>query len=172
MIIRPPARADARALAEAHVLAWQRAYAGIMPDDFLAGLDLDDAHARWAAQLESDPSKVLVAEAEGRARGFAMFGVTRDDEARQTGEIYAINIHPDWWRRGLGARLLAESLEAMGPLGFESVTLWVLEENASARRFYERQGWHHDGARKDEAPGRSPALPHLRYRWGDSPDHS
>jgi len=28
--------------------------------------------------------------------------------------------------------------------------LWVLEENARARRFYERAGWASDGTRKDE----------------------
>lgn len=42
-------------------------------------------------------------------------------------------------------------------------TLWVLEANARARRFYERKGWAVDGAaREEEVGGRR--VTEVRYR--------
>jgi ribosomal protein S18 acetylase RimI-like enzyme len=33
--------------------------------------------------------------------------------------------------------------------GFDKIVLWVLEDNASARRFYEKHGFAFDGTRKE-----------------------
>ncbi len=38
-LIRAAEPADAAALGRVHVRAWQAAYPGVMPDDFLDGLD-------------------------------------------------------------------------------------------------------------------------------------
>jgi ribosomal protein S18 acetylase RimI-like enzyme len=43
-------------------------------------------------------------------------------------------------RRGCGRRLMAALADALRARGFQSVCLWVLEDNASARGFYERLG--------------------------------
>ena len=46
---------------------------------------------------------------------------------------------------------------------YDEATLWVLEENPRARRFYERAGWRTDGERKaDERWG--VRAPEVRYR--------
>jgi ribosomal protein S18 acetylase RimI-like enzyme len=45
--------------------------------------------------------------------------------------------------------------------GLPECTLWVLEENAPAQRFYERLGMRADGSRRTY-PGT--AVPELRYR--------
>jgi RimJ/RimL family protein N-acetyltransferase len=38
----------------------------------------------------------------------------------------------------------------MADLGFGSAMLWVLEDNARARAFYEAAGWRPDGGRQLE----------------------
>jgi RimJ/RimL family protein N-acetyltransferase len=43
---------------------------------------------------------------------------------------------------------MASALEALR--GYSSATLWVLEENPRARRFYEREGWIRNGERRCE----------------------
>ena len=45
----------------------------------------------------------------------------------------------------------------MGEAGFKSATAWTLENNAPARSFYERRGWHLDGATKFHDWGAFPA---------------
>jgi RimJ/RimL family protein N-acetyltransferase len=39
-------------------------------------------------------------------------------------------------------------LAALAGYGFRHAVLWVFEENARARAFYQRQGWRDDGVRK------------------------
>ena len=45
---------------------------------------------------------------------------------------------------------MAAALEKLRTSGFDTATLWVLEDNPRARRFYEREGWNTDGRRRDE----------------------
>jgi ribosomal protein S18 acetylase RimI-like enzyme len=33
--------------------------------------------------------------------------------------------------------------------GFAEATLWVIEANDIGRGFYEKQGWRHDGSRRE-----------------------
>jgi GNAT superfamily N-acetyltransferase len=93
-------------------------------------------------------SGVLVAEDDaGRVVGFATFGPSRDDDAPEgTGEVPAIYVDPAEVGTGVGRQLLEETAAALREAGFTRATLWVLEENESARRFYERVGWTWDGA--------------------------
>ena len=45
-------------------------------------------------------------------------------------------------------RLHDAALERLAAEGAESVRLWVLEDNARARRFYEQRGWRVDGGER------------------------
>jgi len=49
------------------------------------------------------------------------------------------------------------------PAGFADVTLWVLEGNTRARRFYELAGWIPDGAEKDDDMAGT-TIREVRYR--------
>ena len=52
------------------------------------------------------------------------------------GEIYAIYVLPEWWGRGAGRLLMAHAVRALTEAGHRDITLWVLEANQQARRFY------------------------------------
>ena len=57
----------------------------------------------------------------------------------------------------------------MRSAGFRRATLWVIEENAEARRFYEAAGWRPDGLAKRGPMGGFPGLPvvnEVRYVRG------
>jgi ribosomal protein S18 acetylase RimI-like enzyme len=167
VICRPATQRDARAIAEAHVLAWQRAYAGVMPDSYLDGLSINDSEARWVELIATAQSGLTVVEHDGAVRGFSRCGRCRDPDAGdEAGEIYAINVHPDSWRQGLGSALLSSSLLDLASKGCDSAMLWVLEANESARRFYDSHGWELDGGHKLDSPRGCPALAHVRY-WRD-----
>ena len=78
-------------------------------------------------------------------------------------EVYAIYLAPEWFGAGVGRRLLDRTVEALGGLGFRDSTLWVLEVNDRARRFYEAAGWRWDRARSMHADA-GLTEPILRYR--------
>jgi GNAT superfamily N-acetyltransferase len=58
--------------------------------------------------------------------------------------VAAMFTHPDRWREGIAAGLLARAEGAMREHGYREVQLWT-PRDAPARRFYEASGWSHDG---------------------------
>jgi GNAT superfamily N-acetyltransferase len=110
-------------------------------------------------------SSVLVLELDGDILGFSRYGASRDPDAGpETGEVIALNLHPSWWRRGLGRELLRETQQRLRGRGFSEATLWVLHGNASARQFYEALGWRLDGVEKHDDKLTGFALHEVRYR--------
>jgi ribosomal protein S18 acetylase RimI-like enzyme/predicted nucleotidyltransferase len=173
--LRRPTAEDAEALARVHVATWQTAYRGIVADAFLDRMSLEKGTAMWTMLLESPSQpafRVWLAEAHGAVVGFADGGASRDgDLGPKVGEIAAIDVRPEWWRRGIGDALLDRLAADLAASGFETLSLWVLEANDAARRFYEARGFSSDGTRRDVRIGRG-EYPELRYRRAAAPGDS
>lgn len=156
---------DARAIAEAHVRAWQAAYRDVMPHDHLDGLDPVARAAGWADALRglTPERRVLVATLDDAPAGFVVVGAAAEPTGGVTGQLHALNVHPDRWGAGVGSALLHAAGAALSALGHAGAVLWVVTSNARARRLYERHGWHADGAeRVEDVAGAQ--VPELRYR--------
>jgi L-amino acid N-acyltransferase YncA len=80
MRIRQAESKDARAIAEVHVLAWQQAYAVLLPAGYLAALSVADREAMWADSMNRRSASLLVAEHDGHLVGFSAFGSSRAGE--------------------------------------------------------------------------------------------
>ena len=91
-----------------------------------------------------------------------------DEEPADSGELAAIYLLPGAWGKGLGRELMSSALSALSDAGFGEATLWVLDTNSRARRFYEaarlarrwcREARRHQGfcAERDAVPA-PPAL--------------
>jgi ribosomal protein S18 acetylase RimI-like enzyme len=168
--VRRAGPADAAPIAVVQVRSWQGAYRGLLPQEYLDGLDPADAADRWRRGLERNdwPTRgTIVAVSDGQVRGFAHFGPTRDADTdaggSRAGEINAIYVLPEAWGSGLGRSLMTGALSELAAGGYETATLWVLESNARARRFYARAGWTADGSAKRADIGGSPVT-EVRYR--------
>jgi ribosomal protein S18 acetylase RimI-like enzyme len=146
-VIRPAQVADAAALAAIQVDGWHWAYRGIMPDDVLERLSVEDRRARWHDIL-ADGRGTTVAEADGVIVGFSSWGPIRDEDAAGAGEVYALYVDRHAARQGHGRCLLTAALDALEADGFHDVRLWVLRDNTPARLFYEALGWTPDGIEK------------------------
>ena len=139
---------DAAAIADVHVRSWQAAYEPLLPADFLADLSVARREELWRESLSRQDARTgaWVAETGGSVVGFANTGPGRDDDSgADTGELYAIYLDPSTWRRGAGRALMDRAVEGLREAGFRDATLWVFEENARARGFYEAAGWRPDG---------------------------
>lgn len=155
LAVRAAVDADADQVVRVRTASWRAAYAGLIPPAYLDGLDTDAELLRARTRLrDRSPGRHhLVAERDGRVLGFAFAGPERPSveamrgERDGCGEVYALYVHPDAWFTGAGAALLDAACAALDDDGHGTLTLWVLERNAQARRFYERQGWRPDGAR-------------------------
>ena len=173
---------------DAWVESSQTAYASLMPGDLLTRVTSPGAVARRTAILaghladERYRAGLLVAQtapATPAARagantiaGYARFGPERDaDPAPRplpatpapgaNAELYAIYVRPQMWSTGTGRRLLTEVMDRTTGLRYGWLSLWVLEANAKARRFYERAGFTATGESKAE--DRFGRVPEVRY---------
>ena len=166
--IRLATSADAPALATVHVRSWQWAYRGQVPDAFLEqlGQTLSERIRARRTQLDHLPPdyRYWVAEHGGDVVGFATTRPSEDDDAAPlTGEVLALYLDPEAVGQGTGRILFAHAVTDFRQRGFRQATLWVLESNERAQRFYEAAGWVPDGGRKsEERPGF--LLHEVRYR--------
>jgi ribosomal protein S18 acetylase RimI-like enzyme len=156
---------DAQRIGELHVAAWRRAYRGIMPDALLDGLSVDERVARRRRALEAphpDTRTFVIAEDRHGLVGFAITGRSRDEPPAAEAELFAIYLDPDRIGHGLGTTLLLHAVDELVARGVDGVSLWVLEANTPARRFYERIGFAADGTVKVFDAGGTP-LSEVRY---------
>jgi len=166
-MLRRADQSDASAIARIHVDTWQAAYRDDLPDELLDSLSVTGREMQWDGILENpEPrSGVFVAERDGEIVGFANCGACRDEDLQEfdVGEIYALYVHPDRWREGIGSELLRRCVEFLGDQEYDFMALWVLETNRQARDFYEKAGFIPDGSEEiDDRQGFE--LPKLRYR--------
>ncbi|MBC2903060.1 GNAT family N-acetyltransferase [Streptomyces cupreus] len=163
--IREMTVADCGRVAEIRVGGWRTAYRGLMPQPYLDGLSVSEDADRHRARLaQGDGLRVdLIAEREGKAVGWACHGPYREGDTRtEDAELYAIYVDPGQYGAGIGRALLKESIRRCTADGHPRMLLWVLKENADARRFYERAGFLPDGAEEPfEVDG--VAVPEVRY---------
>lgn len=136
---------------------WTRRLAAPAPGQvtFVAGLGSFPARRLAGLALTpSIPTRRLAALtlAQGRLVGFLLLGPTPDGDhdPAATGQVLAVHVDPDLTGRGVGAALLARAVAELTRRGYADATLWVVAQNSSARRFYERAGWAPDGASRRE----------------------
>lgn len=81
---------------------------------------------------------VMVTERGSHLLGFSSYGTSRDDDASPgVGELFAIYVSPAARGTGVGRQLHDLAAEALTSSGSTEATLWVLDGNERARRFYE-----------------------------------
>jgi ribosomal protein S18 acetylase RimI-like enzyme len=164
--LRRARETDAPGIAAVHVRTWQLAYQDQLPAAYLNALKVADRERFWTNELHILPidRRPWVAESDSGIVGFALGGPPRDEDlTSSTGEVYAIYLLPEYWDRGVGWRLLIHCERDLIGHGYDKAVLWVLAENARARRFYEAAGWTLDGATKRRDIGGHEVV-EVRYR--------
>ena len=152
MIIRLLTEQDIPAIAALHIAVWQSAYAGIMPGNFLASMDVEERAQKWRKNFELYKNEAkrdtLIALHKDNLMGFVSYGPARDTGREDWLEIYALNIHPDYWGQGIGYALFREAKQKLLALGANQTYLWVLAKNTRALDAYSRWGGQQEDRRK------------------------
>ena len=162
-LVRPAEAPDAAAIAHVHVATWRSAYGELLPAEFLASLSERQYEERWARSLRDASARVYVAENADGVVGFASGGPERAGEAEFSGELYAIYVLQDAQGRGHGRRLVQAVVAGVRELGLKDMIVWVLRDNTSARKFYERLGGKY--VREQPITVGSAQLHEVSYGW-------
>ncbi|MFL0250712.1 GNAT family N-acetyltransferase [Clostridium neuense] len=137
---------DANVLGEIHSSSWKAAYRGIIPDKVLDNITAEKREKYFKKALREAIEEDAIIFEGSKAAGFICIGKCRDkDKDISYGEICGLYLLPDYWHRGLGLKLINWGLVELEKRNYKKITLWVLEENLNARRFYEKVGFKFDG---------------------------
>jgi GNAT superfamily N-acetyltransferase len=149
--IRRASGQDAGAIAHVHVQSWRTTYAGIVPEEYLAGLKESERTPLWQDWLSRD-TPVFVAEKDGEVVGFASGGKLREPLEDYDAELFAIYLLERAQRQGIGTALLRCVAEWLRTQGFKSMAVWVLADNLSVG-FYEESGAQRISSKEIEIGG-------------------
>jgi GNAT superfamily N-acetyltransferase len=116
---------------------------------FLPQLHSPEEHRAFFARVVA-ADEVWAWEEAGTVVGFAAVG------DRCLEQIY---VEPDRTGHGIGSALLAH-VKSRRPQGFD---LWTFQDNAGARRFYERHGFR--AVELTDGDGNEERMPDVRYVW-------
>lgn len=162
-MVRPAHAGDAAAIARVHVESWRTTYRDLLPAEFLASLSESGYTERWHRVIGDASSRVFVVEEEGEVVGFASCGRERAGETGFAGELYAIYVLESMQRRGHGRELVRAGVGGLREMGLKDMIIWVLRDNAPARRFYERLGGSY--VRKQPITIGPATLEEVSYGW-------
>ncbi len=153
---------DSKQLGEIHAKSWQVAYKGIVPDKILDNMIPEKRAVYFEQALKEEKEEDYLILKGEKALGFICIGKCRDEDKDDCyGEIWGIYLLPEYWRYGIGTKLIKWGLNNLKNRGYQKVTLWVLEDNWSARRFYEKMGFTFDDTIKELNIGKK--LNEVRY---------
>jgi ribosomal protein S18 acetylase RimI-like enzyme len=154
---------DAAAIARVHVASWRTTYRGLLPDNFLDALSEERYAERWQRAIADKGSGVYVAEDAREVVAFASGGPERAGEDAFGGELYAIYVMRESQGQGHGRALVRAVTAGLREMGLSDMIVWVLRENAAARRFYERLGGTY--VRQQPITIGSALLDEVSYGW-------
>lgn len=167
VLIRTANVSDAGGIGHVHAESWRTTYRGVVPDEYLDAIDVDEWAERQRRNLAHAPDDLvsLVAEVEGQIVGWAVAGPNRESGPDHAGELYALYLLREHQRKGIGIQLTVAAARWLREVGAASMIVWVLAANQQARRFYEALGAAQYQEREVEVGGAR--LVEVSYGWSD-----
>lgn len=167
MQIRLAASTDVESIGSIRVEAWKVAYRPFMPDHYLNALDpvADLESLRSALETTPAPFLVRIADASGQAIGFSILGPLRQvTSTAGSAELWALNVHPSHWRRGVAQNLLRRAVADARDNGHSTLELWCIDGNHPAQALYEAGGFGRTGQRRTSSVLTGHPLREVEYR--------
>lgn len=154
LTISRAAENDCDIIAQILVASWRFAYKGIMPDNVLDNLLVEQRSKGWQNHLKNGGEAYLLTANES-AFGLVEVCPFRDkiEGFDSYGEIPVIYLMPDKIGQGFGRVLMEFALDLLAKRGFSQVGIWVLEKNKRAINFYEDNGFSFSGHTKKHGTG-------------------
>ena len=142
-LVRPATEDDVSAIVDAYLDSWRGGYDGLLSE---VAVEVQAERRRdhdWRGAILSSGSQVTVALSDGRLVGVVQ-ATELLDPPRDLPEITMLYTRREAWGQGIASALLFDGTSWLADRGHRSARLRVVEGQARARRFYEREGWRVD----------------------------
>ncbi|WP_283130448.1 GNAT family N-acetyltransferase [Enterovibrio norvegicus] len=150
--LRTARQGDVDDIASIHVNSWKAAFTGRMPDNYIDSYTLQRRVAEWHQLLTSNTETVVVAELDSRVVGFLSFKMSQTHE--NAFELSKLYLCPTSYGKGVGSLLMHYFEKEVISHHVHQITLYVLDNNDAAIRFYTKHGFAFaEGAVSEEFEG-------------------
>lgn len=139
--IRKAQKEDLRAVSRIVITGWQTAYRGIIDDEFLDNMSIEENYQKRLKDYSENG--FVVAECDNEIVGFCRYrtgNYYKDEYDSVDCEICALYVEPEFKRNGIGKKLVNYVINEFKENGYFKMILWCLKENYSSRAFYEKVG--------------------------------
>ncbi len=141
-------RNDITRLSEIHVYGWRHAYKNIISDEELfKNINVERSKSIFSKIINEEKENLDIYN-DGIVKGFVIHDNSRDSDCDNSYEVKAIYVEPAFINNGIGKQLLKNAEESCIKSNLSKISIWVLEENLKARKFYEKNGYTQDGSEK------------------------
>lgn len=151
--IRPATFDDAANIVAVQIKGWKQAYKGIIEQSYL---DTICPEKRLEGRIHYSQKETFwgfVAEYEGKIIGMCDAGRSRHPQFGK-GEVFAMYVDQDHQRKGVGRLLWKTAAQKLQDENLVPYIVIALEQNITARNFYEKLGGRICGNIKTEIDGK------------------
>lgn len=142
MNIRLASINDIEGIARVHLESWKTTYKDIISDAFLSNISLEGRIRNWIWNFNNpnkDETTFVLENKNGHIVGFINGGISRETDLEYNAELYAIYLLKEVQGMGYGRLLFNKLIEVLKLKKYDSLMLWVLEDNPSVY-FYKDLG--------------------------------
>lgn len=136
---------DFNKISKVHFKSWEETYIDILGNDFFKNRSFEQQLERTRNSFKNG-NKYYIAVADDNVVGFISYGICKDKDLTNCGEIYALYVLNDYHNKGIGKELLNHVLNDLNE--YNQISLWMFKDNIKALNFYKHYGFVEDGKQK------------------------
>ena len=130
--IRKAIPEDAERIIDISIEVWNTTYKNIIPQDIIDKLQSkDEARIERQKRNIKENNNYYVAEVDGKIVGYNSYGQARDDNYKDSGEIYAAYILDGYQGLGIGRKMAVECMKELLKKGYKTMVTKCLDKNPS-----------------------------------------
>ena len=146
VFIRRAKISDCKTIGFIHVESCKAAYKGIIPDSVLNSVSAKRMADYYYRVLVKKAQDVVLIFKDDKPAGYMSLIEYRNKNNNYSAmQVYRIYLLPSYRHQGLGTELINWGIKEAKDKGHSKLFLWVIKENLSARKFYEKLGLRYDG---------------------------
>ena len=149
--IRDVKKEDLKAVAEIAVNGWKTAYRGIISDEYLDNLTIDENYKKILRNYTENG--FVVAVLNKKVVGICRYrkgNAYKDEHPNVECEIVALYVKPEYKNNGIGKKIVNYVINQFKQNGYTQMIIWCLKDNYPSRAFYEKMGGIYCGENRIE----------------------
>lgn len=140
MEIRQAVKEDMKDVARVYIDSWRTTYNGLVPAEYLQSLSYIEAEQKWNGFLAHDNDAFIYAAVDHLDQVIGFAAGRRINDSDFDGELYALYLLDSCRGQGAGRKLIRAAAQQFRERSINSMLVWVMKQNTTAVRFYERLG--------------------------------